>query len=60
MTEINECERLLDNCQQECMNTDGSFNCSCYDGFLLQDDGRSCQSKQIVLKLLLIFVLLAL
>ena len=45
MTEINECERLLDNCQQECMNTDGSFNCSCYDGFLLQDDGRSCKSK---------------
>lgn len=29
-------------CQHNCLNTWGSFRCSCYPGFSLQTDGRSC------------------
>ena len=46
MSDINECQRLLDDCQQECTNTIGSFNCTCRDGFILQDDGRTCEGME--------------
>ncbi|XP_033977868.1 fibulin-2 [Trematomus bernacchii] len=29
-------------CQQTCTNTWGSFHCGCYQGFILQGDGRLC------------------
>jgi hypothetical protein len=32
---------LLNNCQQECVNTPGSFRCECNDGYALDDDGNS-------------------
>ena len=51
VSEIDECQRLLDNCQQECINTEGSFNCSCNEGFELQDDERTCEGNKL-LKLL--------
>ena len=55
--EIDECQRLLDNCQQKCINTEGSFNCSCNDGFILQDDKRTCKGKFSKLMHVLILVL---
>ena len=39
--DINECNGVND-CQQMCQNTDGSYVCSCTDGFTLEADGRSC------------------
>ncbi|XP_058144921.1 fibulin-2 isoform X2 [Dasypus novemcinctus] len=30
-------------CQHLCINTVGSYRCSCFPGFLLQDDGRTCR-----------------
>ena len=41
--EINEC--ALDNggCQHNCINTDGSYYCSCDTGYDLQQDKLSCQ-----------------
>ena len=39
--DINECEGIND-CQQECVNVEGSYNCSCMEGFNLADDGRNC------------------
>ena len=47
VSEIDECQRLLDNCQQECINTEGSFNCSCNEGFELQDDERTCEGNKL-------------
>ena len=44
--DIDECLRGSHSCDRNamCMNTDGSFTCSCYPGFT--GDGRSC-SKQL-------------
>ena len=30
------------NCSQICMELEGSFNCSCYLGYQLQEDGATC------------------
>lgn len=37
-------ECIVDNggCNQTCINTLGSFNCSCNNGFILLEDGVSC------------------
>ena len=43
--DMNECEILTGGlaCEDECMNTDGSFHCVCtVPGFELGPDGRSC------------------
>lgn len=43
-TDINECARADQlRCQQICFNTIGSYNCSCEDGYLLQEDGLTCE-----------------
>lgn len=43
-TDINECDGVND-CQQLCTNTEGSYSCSCTEGFDLADDGRRCTGK---------------
>ena len=40
--DINECNRIND-CRQWCVNTDGSYVCSCRIGYMLHSDGRSCE-----------------
>uniref|UniRef100_A0A1X7T8K6 EGF-like calcium-binding domain-containing protein n=1 Tax=Amphimedon queenslandica TaxID=400682 RepID=A0A1X7T8K6_AMPQE len=32
--DIDECVTGTHSCQQRCINTEGSYNCSCYDGFM--------------------------
>ena len=32
-------------CSQTCTNTEGSYLCSCVEGYLLQPDNRSCKAK---------------
>ena len=42
-TDIDECSEQIDNCQQNCHNTLGSYTCSCIIGFQILDaDGRTC------------------
>ena len=42
--DINECSSTTtNNCEHICTNTDGSFTCSCNDGYVLQPDGHSCE-----------------
>ena len=43
--DINECE--LGYCTQLCNNSEGSFTCSCQDGYALEDDNRTCVGKFI-------------
>ena len=33
------------NCSQICVEVEGSFNCSCYSGYELQDDGATCEGN---------------
>ena len=39
--DINECEGYND-CHQICTNTEGSYYCSCDNGFVLAADNRTC------------------
>ena len=40
--DIDECTNNTDNCNQTCTNTEGSFNCGCNDGYLLDSDRTTC------------------
>jgi hypothetical protein len=44
VVDINECIGV-NNCQQGCNNTLGSFLCSCEDGFTLNADESTCDRK---------------
>ena len=38
----NECESGSHSCDQVCINTEGSYTCSCRSGYELGSDGESC------------------
>ncbi|CAL1529150.1 unnamed protein product, partial [Lymnaea stagnalis] len=40
--DIDECSTGKHQCTGICVNTPGSYNCSCYEGAKLQNDQRSC------------------
>ena len=50
--DINECIETIDNCHMNatCSNTDGSFTCSCNQGF--SGDGVNCDGETIVYRCL--------
>ena len=41
-TDINECDTDNGGCAQTCTNKDGGADCSCKDGFTLNDDAKGC------------------
>ena len=42
--DINECSTSNGGCEDTCMNTDGSFECSCStEGYQLSGDGLTCE-----------------
>ena len=42
MLDIDECAESTNGCTQTCINTHGSYSCSCDAGYRLASDGRSC------------------
>jgi len=40
--DINECDHQNGRCSQLCDNSIGSYRCSCFTGFHLSTDGRTC------------------
>jgi len=40
ISDIDEC--VENACDQKCNNTNGSFICLCNNGYVLDDNGRSC------------------
>ncbi|KAK2516342.1 hypothetical protein Q9966_015104 [Columba livia] len=42
--DLNECN-TYGSCSQMCVNTDGSYTCSCVEGYVLQPDNKSCKAK---------------
>ena len=42
-TDVNECEADNGGCEELCVNTVGSHQCMCQDGYRLQEDNRGCE-----------------
>ena len=40
-TDIDECIEVTSGCNQICSNTNGSYVCGCYSGYVLSDD-KAC------------------
>ena len=45
LPDINECLEGTDNCEHVCIDTEGSYTCSCNTGFTLDSDGTSCTEQ---------------
>ena len=41
-SDIDECEEGTDGCDHNCTNTDGSYYCTCMDGYELESDNHTC------------------
>ena len=48
LSDVNECDEGTSGCNQTCTNTNSSYICSCYNGYVLDSDGHSCNGKVIV------------
>ena len=44
--ERNECDEISNQCEQNCHNIAGSYNCSCNTGYTLNSDGHACDGRQ--------------
>ena len=45
----NECLEQRGGCQHACVNTEGSFKCSCKTGFKLHSNGKDCVGMSAIL-----------
>lgn len=55
VVDVNECAENMDDCAQLCIDTDGSYVCSCVSGYLLTNDSRGCDGmphKLVVVQLM--------
>nr|CAI5851425.1 unnamed protein product [Callosobruchus analis] len=43
MKEYDECSKIDHGCEQQCINTLGSYTCSCRIGYELHSDGKHCE-----------------
>lgn len=46
--DINECEEMNGGCQQNCVNTLGSYYCECGEGFRIHTDAHTCIGKSFI------------
>ena len=44
-TDVDECADGVSECDQNCHNNNGSYTCSCYVGFALNNDGLHCDGN---------------
>ncbi|CAG9768768.1 unnamed protein product [Ceutorhynchus assimilis] len=42
-SDMDECAKDHGNCQHECLNTLGSYICTCHNGYTLHENGRDCK-----------------
>ena len=43
-----ECRTGNHNCEQKCVNTEGSYSCKCLSGYELRRDKRTCNGKTVM------------
>ena len=41
--DVDECSLGTDDCEQVCVNVNGSYRCDCEEGYALNSDGRTCR-----------------
>ena len=46
--DIDECEEGTDECDQNCTNTNGSYYCTCMDGYKLESDNQTCTGNNLL------------
>lgn len=44
---MDECSKENGGCQQECVNTFGSYSCQCRSGFMLHDNKHDCKEGTV-------------
>ena len=45
ITDINECLDHNGTCSHDCINTEGSYYCECFAGYILQPNKYDCEGK---------------
>ena len=50
-TDRDECALGINGCSQICTNTNGSYTCSCYLGYQISSNNRTCVGKHITSKI---------
>ena len=48
--EIDECATSTDDCEHDCVNTEGSFYCICDDGYRLNADNATCDGMSLIIQ----------
>lgn len=41
---VDVCQTVDHGCEQQCVSTNDSYICRCFEGFMLAEDGKSCKS----------------
>ena len=58
--DIDECETSNGQCTQTCVNSVGSFKCTCKPGYVLSEDLKTCKGKRannfLIVKITFLFV----
>ena len=43
--DIDECRDSHGGCEHECVNSQGSYQCVCHEGYTLRSDRRTCEAS---------------
>ena len=55
-SDLNECSTGNGGCLQLCINSIGSYRCSCRPGFVLNSDNRTCSGMHLIQHVLIIWM----
>ena len=47
-TDIDECAQALVECDHNCTNINGSYYCTCMDGYALESDNYTCTGNDCI------------
>lgn len=46
-TDIDECQNNNGGCHQQCLNSDGSYQCDCFKGYKYDKQTNRCNGKNL-------------